>query len=102
MPNKKKKNEWEKKLRDSTKIRLLGLLMIVYALQLINDEKGIDSAVENFIKGNKALVKTLLPKDRVELWEKCEKDSWNPVRTTAMDWKLSLILLEKELESYAH
>ena len=49
-----------------------------------------------------ALVKTLLPKDRVELWEKCEKDSWNPVRTTAMDWKLSLILLEKELESYAH
>ena len=37
MPNKKKENEWEKKLRDSTKIRLLGLLMIVYALQLIND-----------------------------------------------------------------
>src|SRR3990167_10161744 len=73
MPNKKKENEWEKKLRDSTKIRLLGLLMIVYALQLINDEKGIDSAVENFIKGNKALVKTLLSTQKKEMIEEVEK-----------------------------
>lgn len=45
-----------------------------------------------------ALVKTLLPEDRVKLWDACEKDSWRPVRTTAMDWKLALIILEKEYE----
>jgi hypothetical protein len=28
-----------------------------------------------------ALVRTLLPADRVELWDRCEKDSWRPVRT---------------------
>ena len=77
-----KENEWEKKLRDSTKIRLLGLLMIVYALQLINDEKGIDSAVENFIKGNKALVKTLLSTQKKEMIEKIMNDEelWEYLR----------------------
>ncbi len=27
------------------------------------------------------LVKTILPADRVALWERCERDSWKPVRT---------------------
>lgn len=44
-----------------------------------------------------ALVKTLLPKWTVELWESCEKDSWNPRRTTAFDWKLAKLVLEAEL-----
>jgi glycogen synthase len=48
-----------------------------------------------------AMVKTLLPEHRVELWEKCEKERWIPQITTAHDWKLSKVLLEKELESYA-
>ena len=44
-----------------------------------------------------ALVKTILSKERVELWEKCEKDSWNPKRTTAYDWSLEEVALTKEL-----
>lgn len=45
-----------------------------------------------------ALVKTILPKDIVELWEKCQKDSWRPKRTTSYDWKLQLLALKQELE----
>ncbi len=42
------------------------------------------------------LIKSILPKDRVELWEKCEKDSWKPKSTRAYDWKLQLIALKQE------
>lgn len=42
------------------------------------------------------LVKRILPKERVELWDKCEKDSWRPQRTGAYDWKLSKLALEQE------
>ena len=45
-----------------------------------------------------ALVKTLISPERAELWEKCEKDSWQPSRTTAMDWKLAIVVLENELK----
>jgi hypothetical protein len=44
-----------------------------------------------------AIVKTLLPSDRVALWEACEADSWRPHRTSAMDWKLQEVALQKEL-----
>jgi hypothetical protein len=44
-----------------------------------------------------ALVKQILPPDRVTLWEKCEADSWRPARTTAYDWKLLLAVLKQEL-----
>lgn len=44
-----------------------------------------------------AIVKTLLPPERVALWEACEADSWKPQRTSAMDWKLQEIALQKEL-----
>lgn len=44
-----------------------------------------------------ALVKTVLPESRVRLWEDCERDSWNPRRTTAFDWKLAKLALETEL-----
>lgn len=44
-----------------------------------------------------ALVKTLLPPDRVKLWEACEADSWRPVRTGIYDWKMTEIALKGEL-----
>ena len=44
-----------------------------------------------------ALVKTILPAKRVTLWEKCEADSWKPVRTGAYDWKLAIAGLKQEL-----
>ena len=47
-----------------------------------------------------ALVKSILPKDRVELWDRCLKDSWMPVRTSSQDWKIHIIALKQELKSY--
>jgi hypothetical protein len=44
-----------------------------------------------------ALVKTLLPPERVKLWEACEGDSWRPHRTSSYDWKLALAALKQEL-----
>lgn len=43
-----------------------------------------------------SLIKTLISKERVELWEQCEKDFWKPRK---MDWKLELIVLTKEYEN---
>lgn len=43
------------------------------------------------------VVKMLLSKERVELWEKCERESWRPTRTGVYDWKLALVALEQEL-----
>jgi hypothetical protein len=47
-----------------------------------------------------ALVKTLLPPERVALWERCEMDSWRPTRKGASDWKLAVVALCQELKSY--
>jgi len=44
-----------------------------------------------------ALVKSLLPKDRVQLWERCEQDSWRPLKHGAYDWKLEREALYQEL-----
>lgn len=44
------------------------------------------------------LIKSILPKNRLELWEKCQKDSWRPVRTGAHDWKLAIVGLKAELK----
>ncbi len=44
------------------------------------------------------MLKEILPKDRVELWEKCERDSWRPQRVSAYDWKLELVALKQELK----
>lgn len=44
-----------------------------------------------------AMVKKVLPKERVELWEKCEANSWKPTKTTSYDWMLAKIVLEREL-----
>ena len=42
------------------------------------------------------LVRTLLPPDRVELWNKCERDSWKPVRTSSTDWRIELAYLRTQ------
>ena len=47
-----------------------------------------------------AVVKEILPPERVTLWERCEADSWRPVRTTAYDWKLLLAALRQELRDH--
>lgn len=46
-----------------------------------------------------ALLKIILPEDRVKLWEACEADSWKPKRTTSMDWALALVSLKQELKA---
>lgn len=43
-----------------------------------------------------ALVRTLLPKDRVELWDKAIQDSWRPMRYSSMDWALELTFLKTQ------
>jgi len=43
------------------------------------------------------LIKTILPPDRVGLWERCERDSWRPHRQYTYDWKLALAALKQEL-----
>ena len=47
-----------------------------------------------------ALVKTLLPKDRTDLWDRCERDSWKPKRTSASDWLLEEAALKQQLARY--
>ena len=44
------------------------------------------------------IVRKLLTEDRTKLWDKCEQDSWRPVRTGAHDWKLCIIALTRELK----
>ncbi len=43
-------------------------------------------------------VKSKISKERVELWERCEGDSWNPKRTGAYDWKIQIVALNQELK----
>lgn len=47
-----------------------------------------------------ALVKTVISKDRVDLWDKCLKDSWKPVRTGATDWQMVILALKQELAKF--
>ena len=41
-------------------------------------------------------VKTKLSKERVDLWKKCEEDSW---RVNKIDWKLVIVGLKQELSA---
>lgn len=43
------------------------------------------------------LVRTILPPDRVALWDKAEQDSWRPSK---VDWALEEIALQAELKKY--
>jgi hypothetical protein len=49
---------------------------------------------------NALLKEHTLPADRVALWERCERDSWKPVRTGAYDWKIAIVALKQELTQY--
>ncbi len=40
------------------------------------------------------LVKTIISKERVALWSRCETESWQPKRKIAQDWKLDVVQLE--------
>lgn len=44
-------------------------------------------------------VRTILPKDRVELWDKAMKDSWRPKRNFTADWKLEEVGLKQMLKN---
>jgi len=44
-----------------------------------------------------SVVRTLLSKDRVELWERCEQDRWRPTPKRSSDWKLHILALKQEL-----
>ena len=46
------------------------------------------------------LVKTILPKERVALWERCEEERQRFSTGGKYDWKLIRLGLEKELEHY--
>lgn len=47
-----------------------------------------------------ALVRTVLPQERVDLWDRCEQDSWRADRKYAADWKLAEAALKQELEMW--
>lgn len=49
-----------------------------------------------------ALVRTLLPKERVKLWDKAMEDSWMPKRVGASDWRMEIVALKQELGTYPH
>jgi hypothetical protein len=54
------------------------------------------SVGSNLRKGEyDALVRTILSRDRVALWDRAEQQSWKPAK---MDWKLELAVLRQELE----
>lgn len=42
------------------------------------------------------LLREILPKERVKLWDKCEKDSWRPTHKVSYDWNLELTALKQE------
>ena len=46
------------------------------------------------------LVKSILPPERVALWERCEEESRRPHRKYTSDWKLAKLALEQELKKY--
>ena len=47
-----------------------------------------------------ALVKTILDPKTVELWERCEQDSWKPTHRVSGDWRISIAALKQELTTY--
>jgi len=43
-----------------------------------------------------ALIKTILPKETVELWDRCQHASW---KASKMNWKVEIAALKQELSS---
>lgn len=50
-------------------------------------------------KEYEALVRSILPKNRVILWDKCEQDR-HAHKTHKADWKMEIIALKQELKNY--
>ncbi len=44
-----------------------------------------------------ALVKSILPKETVALWDKCQQDSWRVSKKGAYDWNIEIVALKQEL-----
>jgi hypothetical protein len=47
------------------------------------------------VGGYARVVRTLLPPDRIKLWDACEKDSWRPHRDGTIDWRIEIATLNK-------
>lgn len=45
-----------------------------------------------------ALVKTLISPQRVALWDAAKQELWRPHPTRTNDWRLQLLVLERELQ----
>jgi len=45
------------------------------------------------------LVRSLLPQDRVLLWDRAEQDLWRPHPARTADWKLTELTLKQEVEA---
>ena len=43
------------------------------------------------------VVRSLLPEERVVLWDDAEKDSWKPTHRVSADWRMSIVVLCEEL-----
>ena len=43
------------------------------------------------------IVRSLLPADRVELWERADLTRYHPTRKDRYDWKLAIVALKQEL-----
>lgn len=48
-------------------------------------------------KEYEAVVRTVISKERVILWDRAEENSWRLTRNYASDWKLALVALKSEL-----
>jgi len=48
-----------------------------------------------------AVVRELIGGERAALWERCERDSWRPKRTSAYDWRLTIAALKQELRQWS-
>lgn len=44
-----------------------------------------------------ALVRQILERSRVLLWDRAEHESWKPKRTTTVDWRIEIAALKQEL-----
>lgn len=47
-----------------------------------------------------ALVREILPTDRVALWDRAMQDSWKPKYGSSTNWKLEIAALKQELAAY--
>lgn len=46
------------------------------------------------------LIRGIISKERVKLWDRCEADSWKPKRTDSLDWMLAKVALQDEIKKF--